>query len=408
MLDHGVDEYGGPDRIRRGERAYVHHALSRAYNRRQMTNRVHSDQCTTGNFRILEIADDKFGFPIQKGRPALPRTMALHRKVVQDANVVTRIHQFIRYVGTDEPRSTRYKYRLFHEVNRFALGVPRVSSIVCRWFCVQMWVYGVILVPRPSRPAPLWYHRCTTGLVAQAFIGTSGWNYKHWWGGVFYAQELKPPQWLPFFAQHFDTVEINNSFYRLPSESAFERWREQVPKHFVFAVKASRFLTHIKRLKDPEEPLDLFFSRARLLGPAIGPVLFQLPPQFKADLERLEIFLTALRAHAFGRRIRAVIEVRDPSWLVAPVFDLLRRFNTALCFADWKEMPVADPITADFIYVRRHSGKAGNGNYGRSELNADVKRIQEWLRRNLDVYVYFNNDWEGYALKNARYVKARL
>src|SRR5437867_9522122 len=120
-----------------------------------------------------------------------------------------------------------------------------------------------------------------------AFIGTSGWNYKHWWDGVFYAKELKPANWLGHFVGHFDTVEINNSFYRLPSEAAFQSWRKQAPKGFTFAVKASRYLTHIKRLKDPEEPVDLFFSRAKFLGDKLGPILFQLPPRFKCDLERL-------------------------------------------------------------------------------------------------------------------------
>src|ERR1041385_6634590 len=125
--------------------------------------------------------------------------------------------------------------------------------------------------------------------MAKAYIGTSGWNYRHWWNGEFYPKELKPTQWLSYFVQHFDTVEINNSFYRLPSKETCEAWRKQVPSGFVFAVKASRFLTHIKRLKDPEDPLDLFFSRAKQLTEHLGPSLFQLPPQLRADSERLEI-----------------------------------------------------------------------------------------------------------------------
>jgi uncharacterized protein YecE (DUF72 family) len=244
--------------------------------------------------------------------------------------------------------------------------------------------------------------------VARAFIGTSGWNYRHWWNGVFYPPDLKPPGWLRYFAFCFDTVEINNSFYRLPTESAFQAWRTQSPQGFVFAVKASRFLTHLKRLKDPGDPLDLFFSRAAHLQDRLGPILFQLPPRFKCDIDRLEVFLMTLRAHKLGSQVRSVLEVRDPTWLVSDVFRTLTRFNTALCLADWRDMTVSEPITADFIYVRRHYGRAGDGNYGQQELDNDVRQIQEWTRRGLDTYVYFNNDWKGYAIENAKYVRARL
>jgi uncharacterized protein YecE (DUF72 family) len=244
--------------------------------------------------------------------------------------------------------------------------------------------------------------------MSHLYVGTSGWNYKHWWNGVFYANDLKPANWLSYFVTQFDTVEINNSFYRLPTEAAFQSWRAQSSKNFTFAVKASRYLTHLKRLREPEEPLDLFFSRARHLKEKLGPILFQLPPRFKCDLERLEVFLHAIRAHPLGKTVRPVLEIRDRSWLVEPVFDLLRRYRTCLCFADWKDVPVVEPVTAGFVYVRRHSGKAGDGNYGRRELNADVERIMEWLGRGLDVYIYFNNDWKGYALENARYVKNQL
>jgi uncharacterized protein YecE (DUF72 family) len=244
--------------------------------------------------------------------------------------------------------------------------------------------------------------------MARAWIGTSGWNYKHWWNGVFYAQDLKPPQWLEYFAQHFDTVEINNSFYRLPSEDAFKKWRKQAPQGFTFAVKASRFLTHIKRLKDPADPLDLFFSRAIHLGDRLGPVLFQLPPGFKVNLERLRAFLSELDNHGNGRTVRCVLEVRDASWLIEDVYRLLADHHTALCFADWRDTHVTEPITADFVYVRRHRGRGRNGNYGKAALDKDVANIRKWLADGLDVYVYFNNDWEGFALDNAKYVLKKL
>jgi uncharacterized protein YecE (DUF72 family) len=244
--------------------------------------------------------------------------------------------------------------------------------------------------------------------MAKAHIGTSGWNYKHWWNGEFYPQDLKPAQWLEYFVRHFDTVELNNSFYRLPSEAAFQNWRSRVPLNFVFAVKASRFITHMKRLKDPEEPLDLFLSRAIHLRDRLGPVLFQLPPGFKLNLDRLDSFLTALTARTARNKIRSVIEVRDATWLVPQVFEMLRAHHVALCFADWRDTHVTDPVTADFVYVRRHSGSAHGGNYTREALNRDVERIRRWLAAGLDVYVYFNNDVGGHAIRNAKYVQQAI
>jgi uncharacterized protein YecE (DUF72 family) len=244
--------------------------------------------------------------------------------------------------------------------------------------------------------------------MVNAFIGTSGWNYKHWWNGEFYPTDLKPSGWLEYFVEHFDTVELNNSFYRLPGEAAFQKWRTQVPSHFVFSVKASRFLTHIKRLKDPEEPLDLFFSRAKHLKDRLGPVLFQLPPRFKLDLERLEVFLRALKKHGAGKNRRCVIEVRDQTWLVPAVFERLESCGVALCFADWRDTHVTDPVTADFVYVRRHYGKGNGGNYPKKDLDRDVAQIRAWMKSGLDVYVYFNNDMGGHAIRNAKYVKDKV
>ena len=241
--------------------------------------------------------------------------------------------------------------------------------------------------------------------MAKAFIGTSGWNYKHWSNDEFYPKNLKPSEWLKFFLKHLDTVEINNSFYRLPSEAAFQSWRTQVPQGFVFAVKASRFLTHIKRLKDPEEPLDLFFSRAKHLKDRLGPILFQLPPRFKMDLDRLDVFLRALKTH---KRYRSVIEVRDATWLVPPVFERLQKYGVALCFADWRDTHVTEPVTADFVYVRRHYGPGKGGNYRKKDLDRDVEQIEDWLKSGLDVYVYFNNDMGGHAIRNAKYVQEAL
>ncbi len=244
--------------------------------------------------------------------------------------------------------------------------------------------------------------------MANAYIGTSGWNYKHWSNGEFYPKDVKPSEWMKYFVEHFDTVEINNSFYRLPSEAAFQSWRTQVPPHFVFAVKASRFLTHIKRLKDPEEPLNLFFSRAKHLKERLGPILFQLPPRFKIDLDRLDIFLQALQTHGAGQRRRCVVEVRDATWLVPSVYERLRKHDVALCFADWRDTHVTEPVTADFVYVRRHYGPGKGGNYPKKSLDRDITQIRAWLKTGMDVYVYFNNDMGGHAVRNAKYVRAIL
>lgn len=244
--------------------------------------------------------------------------------------------------------------------------------------------------------------------MARAYIGTSGWNYKHWSNGEFYPKRLRQRDWLKFFVQHFDTVELNNSFYRLPSDDAFRNWRSQVPEEFTFAVKASRFLTHIKRLKDPQEPLALFYSRATNLKDRLGPVLFQLPPRFRINLERLSIFLRALKRHMRGNKRRSVIEVRDDSWLVPSVFEMLSHYGVALCFADWREMPVTEPVTADFVYLRRHYGPGKGGNYPKKSLDRDADNIRSWLKKRLDVYIYFNNDMGGHAVRNANYLQRLL
>ena len=244
--------------------------------------------------------------------------------------------------------------------------------------------------------------------MGKSLIGTSGWNYKHWHSGEFYPTELKPSQWLPFFSQQFETVEINSSFYRLPSEAAFQHWRTQVPRHFIFAVKASRFLTHIKRLRDPQDALALFFSRANHLEDRLGPVLFQLPPQFSLNLERLDAFLRALKPYMTRFDLRCVLEVRNSTWLIPSVYEMLRAFRVALCFADWRDTCITGPITTDFVYVRRHSGRGGGGNYLTEELDRDVKSVREWLNSGLDVYMYFNNDVGGHAIRNAKYVRSKL
>lgn len=241
---------------------------------------------------------------------------------------------------------------------------------------------------------------------ARARVGTSGYVYPHW-RGRFYPADLPVRAWVPFYAREFDTVELNNPFYRLPAAETFAAWRAAVPAGFVFAVKASRFLTHVRRLRDPREPLELLLARARALGEALGPVLFQLPPTFRLDLGRLDGFLAALARQRVVPRLRAVLEVRHPSWLEDAALARLRDAGVALCLADWPDLAIRGPVTADFVYVRRH-GASGFGAYGARRLAADARAIRDWLRRGHDVYVYFNNDAQAYAVRDARALRALL
>lgn len=237
----------------------------------------------------------------------------------------------------------------------------------------------------------------------RVYIGTSGWNYKHWGGGVFYPSGLKQNEWLAHYCHVFETVEINYTFYRLPSRAVFEKWRDSVPEGFRFIVKANRFITHVKRLKDPETSVHNFLENMSGLGKKLGPVLFQLPPSWNVNLERLEDLLSYLTSQDIIRDLRVALELRNRSWAVEETFDLLKTFSVALCFADWPDLTIGEPATADFIYVRRHGpGDLYSSCYSAEDLKKDAERIRIWLGEGRDVYVYFNNDGGGYAVKNAR------
>ena len=239
-------------------------------------------------------------------------------------------------------------------------------------------------------------------------IGTSGYVYPHW-RGVFYPRALPAREWLPFYARQFGTVELNNSFYRLPGKAAFRAWRAQVDDRFRFAVKGSRYLTHLKRLKAPSPPLDRLLRRVRPLGSTLGPVLFQLPAQFHANLPRVDRLLRALGRQRLVPDVRATLEVRHASWLVPETFDLLRKTNVALCFHDARLQPVTEPVTTDFVYVRRHgTAPRYHGSYTDRMLEADAGRVVGWLDGGLDVYVYFNNDGGGAAVRNALRLREML
>lgn len=231
-------------------------------------------------------------------------------------------------------------------------------------------------------------------------IGTSGWHYKHW-VGRFYPERCSAAQMLGFYTQHFDTVELNNSFYKLPTPEAFRAWRNAAPKDFCFAVKASRFITHNKKLKDPENALNNFLPRAEALGAKLGPVLFQLPPQWGLNLARLDEFLAALPKYH-----RYAFEFREPSWNTPSVYELLRRHSAAYCIFELAGFQSPFEVTADWTYVRLHGpGERYQGSYDRRALSAWAARIAEWSTRLKSVYFYFDNDDSAYAAHNALELK---
>ena len=235
------------------------------------------------------------------------------------------------------------------------------------------------------------------------FIGTSGWNYRHWAGGVFYPAGLKPAEWLSFYARRFSTVEVNYSFYRLPSPRTFAAWRDAVPDGFVFALKVSRFATHRKKLADPEAALGRFLEHASALGPKLGPLLFQLPPWLGADPGRLEGLLAYLERQTLVPAALAVFEFRHASWFAPEILGILERHGAALCLADWPAFGAREPGGAAAVYVRRHGpGEPYASAYGRERLRALARRIRVWLREGRTVFCYFNNDAGGAAVADAR------
>ncbi len=235
-------------------------------------------------------------------------------------------------------------------------------------------------------------------------IGCSGWNYEDWRGRV-YPEGLPPRRWLGHYGTLFDTVEINNTFYRLPNRSAVARWVEETPSEFVFSVKASRYLTHVKRLTDLGTGLERFYERIEPLArsPKMGPVLWQLPGNFRRDDDRLADALGRLPA---GRHC---FEFRHESWFAGEVYSLLRDYRVALVIGDHPARPFqAHELTADWTFVRFHYGRRGrDGKYSERELEEWASRFEHW-RRSADVYAYFNNDWKGYAVRNGLWLKKRL
>lgn len=232
-------------------------------------------------------------------------------------------------------------------------------------------------------------------------IGTSGWNYKHW-SGIFYPDNLKQKDWLAHYCQIFDSVEINNTFYNLPRKEVFEKWQSTAPDSFLFIVKASRFITHMKKLKEPEDSVGKFLDHVAGLKTKLGPLLFQLPPFWKINLERLEGFLIYITQQKTVPNLRVAFELRNATWSDKKIYDIFRQFNVALCFADWPDLTITEPVTADLIYLRRHGPtELYASGYTENQLEHDANRIKTWLNQGLDVFAYFNNDFGGFALRDA-------
>ncbi|MFW6081944.1 MAG: DUF72 domain-containing protein [Desulfosalsimonas sp.] len=227
-------------------------------------------------------------------------------------------------------------------------------------------------------------------------IGTSGWNYRHW-KGPFYPEDLAAGNWFAYYAERFHTVEINNSFYRLPEKKTFEQWAENAPDDFVFSVKASRYITHTKKLKDPQEPVGRLMENARGLGEKLGPVLFQLPPRWKCNPQRLEEFLGV-----FPGDCRCAVEFRDESWWEPRVYEVLGSRNAAFCLFELEGRQSPMEVTADFVYIRLHGPEeAYQGLYDDDVLSGWASKILQWAGGGTDVYCYFDNDENGYAARNA-------
>ena len=231
--------------------------------------------------------------------------------------------------------------------------------------------------------------------MGRAYIGTSGWQYSNWQGS-FYPQDLPTSRWFTFYTKYFDTVEVNSSFYHQTKATTFQKWQKVTASNFVFTVKGHRFVTHIKRLKECNEALKVFFDNVSVLsGRHI--ILWQLPPSLKQDLARLSAFLNLLPI-----RFKHAIEFRHRSWVNRETWEVLRKYNVGAVFQDWREWPKIREVTADFVYFRFHGNKIlYTSKYTDEELSGWADVIKKYLREGKDVYAYFNNDSACFAVSNA-------
>ncbi len=231
---------------------------------------------------------------------------------------------------------------------------------------------------------------------SQIHIGTSGWHYAHW-RGPYYPMDLADREMLSYYANSFRTAEINNTFYQLPEKQTFISWRDAVPEDFLFTVKANRYITHMKKLKDPQQPLERFFERVSCLGDKLGPILFQLPPRWKCNVERLRAFLDLL-----GKGCRAAFEFRDPNWFNDDVYQALEKAGAAFCIYDLAGNPSPKIVTAPFVYVRLHGPDSPyRGCYSDQSLAGWAEAFAAWVGQGREIFCFFDNDEAGYAVRNA-------
>jgi uncharacterized protein YecE (DUF72 family) len=238
------------------------------------------------------------------------------------------------------------------------------------------------------------------------YVGTSGYSYQHW-KSRFYPKNLPASKWLEFYSQHFNTVELNYTFYRLPQKKAFQNWHQKTPKNFKFVIKGSRFITHIKRLKDCASPLKEFFKRASSLKEKLACCLWQLPPSFKYDLERLDKFVRILQKNHSA--YLHTFEFREKSWFNPQTYSILDKNNISLCIADAPDFKTPDELASSFIYLRFHGGKILYGSqYSDKELIRWAKKAKKWLGKKKLLFAFFNNDAQSFAVKNALKFKELL
>jgi uncharacterized protein YecE (DUF72 family) len=261
--------------------------------------------------------------------------------------------------------------------------------------------------PRRSTSPSATSRRSSPSSERPVRVGCSGWNYDDWRGRL-YPEGLARSRWLARYAELFETVEVNSTFYRLASRDAVARWVDQTPDGFTFAAKASRYLTHVRRLREIEQGIHRYYERIMPLveSDKLGPVVWQFPANFRNEGDALERIATTLELVPAGRHC---FEFRHESWFAEPVYALLRERGAALVIGDHPKWPFqARELTADWTLVRLHHGHRGRrGNYSASELDEWARRIARWRRR-AEVFVYFNNDWEGFAVENAQSLKRRL
>lgn len=237
--------------------------------------------------------------------------------------------------------------------------------------------------------------------MAKIHIGTSGWNYEHW-EGPFYPEDLSKEDWLDHYQGQFDTVEVNNTFYNLPNPETLKDWKNQVPEDFTFAAKANRYITHMKKLKEPKDSLENMLNVFNAFGDKLDPILFQLPPNWNFDEDRLRHFMDLL-----PNELLTTFEFRDESWINDTTFDILRENDSAFCIYDLAGYQSPMEVTADYVYVRLHgpSDQKYQGKYNGDQLAWWADRINEWRDQDLDVYLYFDNDEQGFAPQNALELK---